>query len=130
VSSLTGAGMDDFFKAAAEKKQEYEKEYKPELERRIRERAEEKKTEGLDKLMQDMKVGSSSGAPARKPVHLETISDGEDDDEDDGFLVDPDRVDDEGETLQEKFVAARNAQVSAEDAEFDRWATEVNRGGM
>jgi len=132
VSSLTGAGMEDFFKAAAEKKQEYDRDYKPELERRIRERTEEKKTQGLDKLMRDMKVGSPSGAEARKPVHLETISDGEDEgDEDDGFLVDPDPVDDEDETLQEKFVqAARNAQISAEDAGFDKWAREVNRGGI
>jgi len=46
-----------------EKKLEYEKEYKPELERRIQERTEEKKTEGLDKLMKDMKVGSSALRP-------------------------------------------------------------------
>ena len=39
---------------------EYEREYKPELERRLRERIEEKKTEGLDKLMNDMKVGKTS----------------------------------------------------------------------
>jgi len=132
VSSLTGAGMEDFFNAATEKKQEYDRDYKPELERRIRERTEEKKTEGLDKLMRDMKVGSSSGPDAQKPVQLETISDGEDeDDEDDGFLVDPDPVDDENQTLQERFVqAARNAQTNAEDAGFDRWAREASRGGM
>ena len=132
MSSLTGAGMEDFFKAATEKKQEYDRDYKPELERRIRERTEEKKTEGLDKLMRDMKVGSSSGPDARKPVHLETISDAEDDDDDDdGFLVDPDPIDDENETLQERFVqAARNAQMNAEDAECDQWAREVSRGGM
>jgi len=60
VSSITGAGMIEFFNAMGEKKQEYEREYKPELERRIRERVEEKKTEGLDKLMKDMNVGSTS----------------------------------------------------------------------
>jgi GPN-loop GTPase len=125
--------MDEFFKAAADKKQEYEREYKPELERRVRERTEEKKTQGLDKLMQDMKVGSTSsaGVPTRQPVHAETISDAEDGDEDDGFLVDPDPVDDEDETLQERFVqAARNAHISAEDDEFDRWTREINRGGI
>jgi GPN-loop GTPase len=60
VSSITGAGIGDFFNAMGEKKLEYEKEYKPELERRIRERVEEKKTEGLDKLMKDMNVGTTS----------------------------------------------------------------------
>jgi hypothetical protein len=43
-----------------EKKEEYDREYKPELERRIRERIEEGKTAGLDKLMKDMNVESTS----------------------------------------------------------------------
>ena len=55
---MTAAGIPEFFNTMADKRAEYEKEYKPELERRIRERAEEKKTEGLDKLMNDMNVGS------------------------------------------------------------------------
>jgi hypothetical protein len=59
--------MPEFFKAMEEKKMEYEKEYKPELERRIQERTEEKKTEGLDKLMKDMKVGSSAPRPRIAP---------------------------------------------------------------
>ena len=41
------------------KKEEYDTEYKPELERRRKEREEEKKTEGLERLMKDMGVGSS-----------------------------------------------------------------------
>ena len=62
-------------------------------------------------------------------MNLETISDGED--EDSGYLVDPDPIDDEDESLQEKFVqAARNAQLNAEDQEFERWAKQVNRGGI
>jgi len=65
----------------------------------------------------------------KEPVNLETISDGED--EDSGYLVDPDPIEDEDEGLQEKFVqAARNAQLNAEDKEFERWAKEVNRGGI
>ena len=63
MSSLTGAGIQDVFQAFAEKKGEYEKEYKPELDKRIQERTEEMKTEGLDRLMKDLKVGSS-GNPA------------------------------------------------------------------
>ena len=60
MSSITGAGIVEFFNVMKEKKTEYEKEYKPELEKRIRERVEEKKTEGLDNLMKDMDVGSTS----------------------------------------------------------------------
>jgi len=45
--------------------------------------------------------------------------------------MDPDPVDDENQTLQERFVqAARNAQTNAEDAEFDQWAREASRSGM
>jgi GPN-loop GTPase len=51
--------MKEFFTIMETKKEEYEKEYKPELERRIKEREEERKTEGLDNLMRDMKVGSN-----------------------------------------------------------------------
>lgn len=54
--------MVEFFTITREKKEEYEREYKPELERRIRERIEENKTEGLDKLMRDMDVGSASNS--------------------------------------------------------------------
>jgi GPN-loop GTPase len=60
VSSLIGTGMPEFFRVVGEKKDEYDREYKPELERRIRERVEEGKTAGLDKLMKDMEVGSTS----------------------------------------------------------------------
>jgi hypothetical protein len=69
-----------------------------------------------------------------EPVHVDTISDGED--EDDGFLVDPDPLDDEDdeESLQRKFQqAALNAKSNAEtveDREFNRWATEASRGGI
>lgn len=65
----------------------------------------------------------------KDPVHLETISDGED--EDDGYLVDPDAVDDGEEGLQDKFrQAARNAQLNMEDQDFERWMQLANRGGI
>ena len=60
MSSLTGAGIPDFFNAVDDKRKEFETDYKPELERRIKERAEEEKTRELDKSMKDMKVASSS----------------------------------------------------------------------
>ncbi|ORX92473.1 hypothetical protein K493DRAFT_316568 [Basidiobolus meristosporus CBS 931.73] len=59
VSAVTGAGMDDFFKAVDEAKVEYEKDYKPEIERLIKEKQakeEARKQEQLSKLMKDMKV--------------------------------------------------------------------------
>lgn len=62
MSSVLGSGMKEFFTVMEVKKTEYEKEYKPELERRIKERVEEGKTEGLDKLMKDMNVGSTASA--------------------------------------------------------------------
>jgi GPN-loop GTPase len=143
VSSITGNGVSEFFEVMGTKREEYEREYKPELERRIRERQEEGKTEGLDKLMEDMnvknttinsKLGTTCTAMVNsEPVHLDTISDGED--EDDGYLVDPDPMDDDDdddeEGLQRKFQqAALNAQAnnSIEDGEFDRWASEAARG--
>jgi GPN-loop GTPase len=72
VSSIVGTGMPDFFKAMGEKKAEYGRDYKPDLEKRVRERAEEKKTEELDKLMTDMKVGGSS---ARRIARFKSFAD-------------------------------------------------------
>ena len=64
-------------------------------------------------------------------MHIDTISDVEDEDDDDGFLVDPDPVEnDDDDGLQGKFTqATRNSQLH-EDREFERWTQEVNRGGM
>lgn len=42
VSSMTGDGVDDFFKAVEEKRQEFERDYKPELERKKKEREDAK----------------------------------------------------------------------------------------
>lgn len=61
--------MDRFFEVMSEKKEEYEREYKPELERRIQERTEERKTEGLERLMKDMQVGSSSAPKPGSFLH-------------------------------------------------------------
>ena len=62
-------------------------------------------------------------------MHLETISDGED--EDDGYIVDPDPMNDEDESLQAKFEeAAWNTQHNAEEAEFNRWTSQINKGGL
>ena len=45
--------------------------------------------------------------------------------------MDPDPIDDDDDGLHEKFAqAARNAQINAEDKEFERWTTQINRGGL
>jgi GPN-loop GTPase len=62
--------MPEFFRVVGEKKEEYDREYKPELERRIQERVEEGKTAGLDKLMKDMKVGSTSRQHGKDPFDM------------------------------------------------------------
>lgn len=92
VSSMTGAGVDEFFEAVAEKAEEFERDYKPELERRRKQRdAEkaEKREKELGKLMKDMAVsgeGGSRSAKAKQPAvandDMDTISDLEDDSED------------------------------------------------
>ncbi|KAF2460827.1 hypothetical protein BDY21DRAFT_333541 [Lineolata rhizophorae] len=109
VSSMTGAGVDEFFKAVQEKAEEFERDYKPELERRQKERQkqkQERREKELGKLMRDMNVSGAStagGSKQKKPGKLEpeTISDMEDEDEDDEDmgqgLVEPDE-DEEMET--------------------------------
>jgi len=95
VSSMTGAGVDEFFTAVEEKAQEFERDYKPELERRKKQRDEEKianREKELGKLMKDMAVSgepSSKEAPDEKP-DMDTLSDMEDDDEEDDAERDED----------------------------------------
>ena len=65
VSSMTGAGVDEFFAAVQEKAGEYERDYKPELERRQTERAKVKESQrekDLGRLMRDMNVTASASA--------------------------------------------------------------------
>lgn len=88
VSSMTGAGINEFFEAVEEKAKEFERDYKPELERRKQMREDEKKENRereLGKLMKDMDV---SGGPSKKKLasekpDMDTLSDMEDSGEDD-----------------------------------------------
>jgi GTPase SAR1 family protein len=87
VSSMTGDGMDEFFRGVQEKKEEFERDYQPELERRRADRQKEKEASRqreLDKLMKDMKVGGGANKPKprAKKEEPETVSDAEDADAD------------------------------------------------
>ncbi|KAK4506689.1 hypothetical protein PRZ48_000422 [Zasmidium cellare] len=109
VSSMTGEGVEDFFKAVEEKRAEFEKDYKPELERR-RAEAEDQKSQIRDKevsrMMKDMQVSSKAKGTGKyaKKDEPETVSDmedaEEDEDEESGGLVDPDEADEEAEVNQ------------------------------
>ncbi|KAK6356467.1 hypothetical protein TWF718_000826 [Orbilia javanica] len=104
VSSMTGAGIDEFFKAVDSKVEEYKKDYLPELEKARKER-EAKKTanqnEQLDRLMADMNVAGESSwkkpkkdvkVPASEP-EIDTLSDAAGSDSDELMEGEPD-VDD------------------------------------
>lgn len=87
VSSKVGTGIDEFFEAVAEKKQEFIQDYLPELQRRRQEREEARK-KSRDKELDKMMQGMSVGATAPKGImndddDLEVASDADDDDDDD-----------------------------------------------
>jgi GTPase SAR1 family protein len=85
VSSMTGAGINEFFEAVGEKAQEFERDYKPELERKKKAREEEKiknREKELGRLMKDMAVSGepSSKKPENPETDMDTLSDMEEDD--------------------------------------------------
>ncbi|BGP12955.1 hypothetical protein JCM10213_006594 [Rhodosporidiobolus nylandii] len=95
VSAMTGDGMEELFDAVQEARQEYENDYKPELARITAEREKKKQAEKADsisRLMQDMKV-SGDGKSAQIPKsaldrYLEPKEGEEDEDSDDGEVID------------------------------------------
>ncbi|OAQ59247.1 ATP binding protein [Pochonia chlamydosporia 170] len=119
VSSRVGTGVDEFFEAVEEKKQEFIRDYLPELERRRQEREEQKKKsrdKELDKMMSDMSV-----APGQAPQQSGTGNESDvevasDDDED---------SDEEAakEGLQERYQAAMgdNEDSILADASFAKY---------
>ena len=84
VSSMTGAGVKEFFEAVGEKAEEFNRDYKPELERKRKQREADKianRERELGKLMKDMAV---SGEPSSRKLDtdMDTMSDIEDEAED------------------------------------------------
>ena len=128
VSSMTGAGVEEFFEAVNEKSEEFNRDYKPELERRRKERDDEKtanREKELGKLMKDMAVSGepSSQESAEKP-DMETLSDIEDEsEEEDGSG--------EGENLNARYkkaLAESGGTSNNDDYSFTRYlrASQMN----
>ncbi|PCH03942.1 Hypothetical protein PENO1_001570 [Penicillium occitanis (nom. inval.)] len=94
VSSMTGDGIDEFFSAVEEKRQEFERDYRPELERKKNERAEQatkRRDIELGKLMKDMAV--SNRGKNKLADGPETVSEAEDDPHGDGDAIGGDESD-------------------------------------
>lgn len=119
VSSMTGAGVDDFFAAVAEKADEFRRDYRPELERRRAERDDQKRRtreKELDKMMQGMSMATGGGTSGPSGVKVaKPPKDGDGDDDDDMVISDDeddeDAPDDEEdrEGLQARYEAATEA---------------------
>ncbi|KAL1618883.1 hypothetical protein SLS54_006998 [Diplodia seriata] len=145
VSSMTGAGIDEFFEAVTEKAAEFERDYKPELEKRREERVkekEERREKELDKLMRDMNVGgasnktpSKSKSKGKRKEEPETVSDLEDEDEDeDGPAADSDDFeesdgDDEGlQGRYQKALKEDHERAEGDDMSFARYVAQARMG--
>ncbi len=130
VSSMTGAGINDFFEAVGEKAKEFERDYKPELERRRKQRENEKlenRERELGKLMKDMAVSGEPSLmkPASKVPDMDTMSDtGDSNDEDE------DDKDEEGLTSRYKQALEEETggRSTNEDHSFTRYlrASQMN----
>ncbi|RAK91529.1 ATP binding protein [Aspergillus costaricaensis CBS 115574] len=141
VSSMTGDGIDEFFAAVEEKRQEFERDYKPELERKKKEREETKAAQReleLGKLMKDMSVSSSS---RQRKDEAETVSEAEeeaedaagqggfdddDDSDDDGYGGAPPAGNDEGLSQRYKNALADQSAPSDADHSFARYLRKSN----
>lgn len=102
MSSITGAGFEDFFQAVKSAREEFVNEVRPEVESMANERRdkqEKEKQEGLKRLMRDMKLeeGAKKGEGRRTGKSARAEEDEEDDKaedweeeyEGDGQIVDP-----------------------------------------
>lgn len=136
VSSMTGAGVEDFFAAVETKRAEFEAEYTPELQRRRAEREREKegrREKEVERLMKDMGVDekrskAGKGKPKDEP---ETVSEAEDMSSDDEANADDSDEDAEAEPgLQQRYAQAlEDSNALDQDTSFAKYvaAAGVNR---
>ncbi|KAI1382963.1 uncharacterized protein F4822DRAFT_421712 [Hypoxylon trugodes] len=135
VSSMTGAGVDEFFAAVAEKAEDFKKDYRPELERRREEREGQKRKlreKELEKMMKGMSMGSTGTSAIDK---LPRVDDDEDDDmvdsddrDDDDYVDVDDEYDREG--LQSRYEAAmsNNDTTMEDEASFAKFLHRQRQG--
>jgi hypothetical protein len=113
-----------------EKREEFNKDYKADLDRRKAQREQEKEAsreKEVARMMKDMRVGGNQRA---QKEDAETVSEAEEEDEDDGALVDRDEDEDVSQdTLQKRYQEALSAgnQMSGEDLSFAKY---VQAAGM
>lgn len=123
VSSMTGQGVDDFFKAVGEKAEEFKRDYQPELERKRKERVDAKKAAREREVEKMMKGMSVSGLDKKGPAG----TDDKDDDGDIDVLSDQDSEEyDDDETdrdgLQARYAAATQGEESlGQEASFAKF---------
>ncbi|KAK3720335.1 hypothetical protein LTR37_003746 [Vermiconidia calcicola] len=116
VSSMTGAGVEEFFTVVEAKREEFEKDYRPELEKRRKDaeqQREQVREKEVSRMMKDMNVSSKAKGTGKyaKPrrEEPETVSEAEEMDDDDeeedeaSGLVEPDDEEENGGGGREMF---------------------------
>lgn len=128
VSSMTGAGIDEFFEAVAEKADEFNRDYQPELERKRKERDDAKRAAREKELDKMMKGLSTSGIPTTERKegedYMDVVSD-QDSDE----IDDDDEMDRDG--LQARYEAAMlpGEETLGEEASFAKFLHQQQKQG-
>lgn len=131
VSSMTGQGVDEFFKAVGEKAEEFKRDYQPELERKRKARDDAKRAERekeLDKMMKGMSVSGLATAESSGPAKdadgdIDVLSDQDSEEYDD------DETDREG--LQARYNAAMQGgeESLGQEASFAKYLHTSQRQG-
>lgn len=128
VSSMTGAGVDDFFEAVAVKAEEFKRDYQPELEKKRKERDEAKRAtreKELDKMMKGMSMsGLAKGAPKDGDGDIDAISDQDSEEYDDD-------VGGAGDGLQARYEAAMDGgdETLSQEASFAKFLAQQQKQG-
>lgn len=127
VSSMTGVGVDDFFKAVAEKAEEFKRDYQPELEKKRKERDDAKRAtreKELDKMMKGMSMaGLATDEKKDADGDIDAISDQDSEEYDD------DETDRHG--LQARYEAAMEGgeETLSQEASFAKFLHQQQKQG-